>query len=304
MLYLANRYLREAGWSDWSVLQLRAGESPLWLFFQPGQDTPAAVGKFSAVPLNRERLRRECAALELLRPTARELSVPLVLYQNDSDRGFLSLQSGMPGKPLADELSPSDAPRLEHHFRIVETWLERFQSLVSPAGYADAALRLLLPLVSGMAPPALVEAAAGVLPLLSAIPAVAVHGDLWGRNVLAAPGRTSVVDWEAFHYGAPLEDLFGFALGSVFRRWPDIDRSADLIWDVFFGRSQLAIRARAACARSLARLAMPQDLLRPVFLMYLVDRLTRVHFADNAAMRVFAGRYVAAGMPCPWEIEN
>ena len=105
MLYLAARYLREAGWSDWSVLQLRAGEIPLWLFFQPGQDAPAAVGKFSAVPLWRERLRCECAALELLRPAARELSVPLVLFQNDSDRGFLSLQSGMPGKPLADELS-------------------------------------------------------------------------------------------------------------------------------------------------------------------------------------------------------
>jgi hypothetical protein len=112
-----------------------------------------------------------------------------------------------------------------------------------------------------------------------------VHGGLWGRNVLAASGRTSVVDWDAFHYGASLEDLLAYALGSVFPRWPDMDRSASLIWDVFFGRSPVAIHPRVACARWLTRLGSPQDLLRPIFLMNLIDRINLL-FPDQVSAGV------------------
>jgi len=104
-------------------------------------------------------------------------------------------------------------------------------------GDLGTALREILPLAAGKLPQALLDAAAEDLPLLSATPAVAVHGDFWGHNVLVDRGRISVVDWEAFHYGAPLEDFFTFALGTVFRQLLGVERGAELIRNVFLGSS-------------------------------------------------------------------
>jgi hypothetical protein len=36
-----------------------------------------------------------------------------------------------------------------------------------------------------------------------------------------------------------------------------------------------------------------------MFLMYLMNRTVRVHFADSAALRAFACQYVDMGMPTP-----
>jgi len=46
---------------------------------------------------------------------------------------------------------------------------------------------------------------------------VAVHGDFWAKNLLTCPGHVSVVDWDAFHYGSPVEDLFTFAVAMGYR---------------------------------------------------------------------------------------
>jgi hypothetical protein len=303
-IHLAVEHLRATGWKDCSVLQLRGGHSPLWLFFEPGQTAPGAVGKFSSVPDVSAKLRRECEALDALRPVARELGIPLMLYRTESEKGLLSLQTGLPGKPMADELSPSDSGRLGAQFRLVEPWIERFQRLAPATGTAGAALHeLLLSLPSGT-PAEAVAAAAAALPVLSRIQAVAVHGDFWARNVLVAPRRTSVVDWEGFHLGDPLEDIFSFAAGSVFRCCSDVERSVDLLWNVFFGRTPLTALARSACFRALARFNLSSDLLRPCFLSYVLGRLSRSHFTDNSAMRAFVLRYVDKGMPEPWCVKN
>jgi aminoglycoside phosphotransferase (APT) family kinase protein len=117
--------------------------------------------------------------------------------------------------------------------------------------------------------------------------------------VLVDRGRISVVDWEAFHYGAPLEDFFTFALGTVFRQLLGVERGAELIRNVFLGSSPLSTRIWAGAARILAREGLSQDLLRTMFLMYLMNRTVRVHFADSAALRAFACQYVDMGMPTP-----
>ena len=295
MFHLAARYLREAGWTEWDIIQVKPG---IWLIFPPLQDTPAIVGKFSSLPERRAAARSECAALKALASYATELSIPRLLFQQETPQGFLHLQSALPGRPLRDGLSPSDDARIAPQFEIAERWLEKFR-LAPSRGDLGAALREILPLAAGKLPQALLDAAAEDLPLLSATPAVAVHGDFWGHNVLVDRGRISVVDWEAFHYGAPLEDFFTFALGTVF--WPlaDMERCVELIRNVFLGPSVLSTRVRAGAVRILARRGISQDLLRTMFLMYLMNRTVRVRFADSAVLRAFACQYVDMGMPAP-----
>lgn len=295
MYYLAARYLREAGWTEWDIIQIKRG---IWLIFPPRQDTPAIVGKFSSLPERRAAARSECAALKALASCATELSIPRLLFEQETTQGFLHLQSALPGRPLRDELLPSDDARIATQLEIAERWLEKFRFAPS-RGDLGTALREILSLASGKLPQALLDATAEDLPLLSATPAVAVHGDFWGHNVLVDRGRISVVDWEAFHYGAPLEDFFTFALGTVFQQLQDRDRCVELIRNLFLGSSPLSTRIWAGAARILAREGLSQNLLRTMFLMYLINRTVRVRFADTAALYAFARHYVDMGMPAP-----
>jgi hypothetical protein len=297
MFYLAARYLREAGWSDWDVLQLNGR---VWLIFRPGEKAPAAVGKSSTTPTQREMALRECNALERLAPYAEELSVPRLLFQEDTASGFIHLQTALPGKSLRRELSPGDGKLIAAQFDTIEGWLAKLQALApSEASLAAVFRQRILAATPACVPRVLLDAAAGSLPLFAAVPAVAVHGDFFGGNVLVAGSRVSVIDWDTFHYGAALEDLFSFATGAVFR-YQEIELSAKSIWDVFWGSSPLAARTRAAVLRALARAGLPAERLRPLYWMYLIDRLTRESYLDTAAWRIFAAGYMAAGMPAPW----
>jgi hypothetical protein len=49
---------------------------------------------------------------------------------------------------------------------------------------------------------------------------------------------------------------------------------------------------------------LPAERLRPLYWMYLIDRLTREGYRDIAAWRIFAAGYIAAGMPAPWHQET
>ena len=110
MFDLAARYLRAAGWNDWGVVQLKSGSGVVWWFFPPGDATPAAVGKCCLSSQAIAAGRRECAALNALTPYAQELGIPRLLFQGEDKAGFVYLQSGVLGQPLADGLSPNRAP--------------------------------------------------------------------------------------------------------------------------------------------------------------------------------------------------
>ena len=299
MFHLAADYLRSAGWRDWDVLQLPGGADVVWWIFRRGQDIPAVVGKFCGLPAAVEAGRRECAALELLSPFADQLGLPSVLFQTEARGGFVYLQSGVPGKPLRNELSPSGGKLLSAQIDVAEDWLEKFQMLAPPAENSGAAFRQVLAGASVRLPELLLSTANAALPLLSAVPAVAVHGDFWAKNVLAAPGRVSVVDWDAFHYGSPVEDLFTFAVAMAYQWKLDAEQGADVIWNVFLGSSPLTARTRAGALRTLARWNLSQNLLAPLFLISLVSRLGRTELDDNPAWHVFAARYAGAGLPSP-----
>ena len=297
MFHLAARYLREAGWSHWDVLQLKGH---VWLIFRPGEQAPAVVGKSSTTPAQREAALRECDALRRLAPYSEELSVPRLLFQEDAACGFVHLQTVLPGRPLRRELSTGDGNRIAAQFDMIEGWLAKLQALApSEASLAEVFRQRIPAAASACVPRALLDAAAASLPLFTAVPAVAVHGDFFGGNVLVAGSRVSVIDWDTFHYGTPVEDLFSFAAGAVFR-YRDMDLSAKLIQEVFRGSSPLAMRTRAAALRAMARAGLPAEHVRPLYWMYLIDRLTRGNYVDTAAWRIFAAEYIAAGMPAPW----
>ncbi|MGD0365618.1 MAG: phosphotransferase [Bryobacteraceae bacterium] len=300
MFHVAADYLRRAGWTEWDVLQL-PGAGVVWWIFRRGRDVPAYVGKFCRLPGAIEGGRRECATLETLSPFADHLGIPKVLFRTDAHGGFIYLQSGVPGKPLRNELSPADGKLLLAQMDIAEKWLEKFQTLAPPAGDSAAAFRQVLAGASEQLPELLLSAAGAALPRLAAVPAVAVHGDFWARNVLISPGRVSVVDWDGFHYGSPVEDLCTFAIATAYQWGLDARQGADVIWDVLLGSSPLTVMTRAAAFRTLARWNISRDLLAPLFLIALVSRLGRTELDDNPAWHVFAARYASAGLPPPLE---
>jgi hypothetical protein len=297
MFYLAARYLREAGWSDWDVVQLNGR---VWLIFRRGEPAPAVVGKSSRTPAQREAALRECDALRRLAPYSEGLSVPRLLFQIDTPRGFIHMQTAMPGKPMRRELSPQDGNRIAAQFDFIEGWLAKLQALVpSKMSLAESFGQRILSATPGSVPQALLDVVTESLPLFTAVPAAAAHGDFFGGNILVAGSRVSVVDWDLFHYGSPLKDLFSFATGAVFR-YDNIELSTKLIWDVFWGSSPLAARTRAAALRTLARVGLPVERLQPLYRMHLIDRLMRENYADAAAWRILTAEYIAAGMPAPW----
>jgi hypothetical protein len=299
MFHLAADYLRSAGWTEWDTLQLPGGAGVVWWIFRPGQNVPALVGKSCIFPAAVEAGRRECAALELLSPFADRLGIPRLLFRADARGGLVYLQSGAPGKPLRNELSPSGGKLLSAQMDLAEGWLEKFQMLAPPVEDSGAAFRQVLAGASEQLPELLLSGANAALPLLTAVPAVAVHGDFWAKNVLAAPGRVSVVDWDAFHYGSPVEDLFTFAGAMVYQWKPDTEQVTNILWSLFFGSTPLTARVRVAALRTLARWNLSRDLLGPLFLFSLISQLGRTQSAGHAAWRVFVTRYVSAGLPPP-----
>lgn len=300
MFHLAADYLRRTGWKEWDVLQL-PGAGIGWWIFRKGQDIPACVGKFYRLPGAIEGGRRECATLEMLSPLADQLGIPKFLFQADAPGGFIYLQTGVPGKPLRNELSLAGGKLLLAQMDIAEEWLEKFQTLAPPAQDSAAAFRQAAAGASEQLPELLLSTATAALPRLASVPAVAVHGDFWAKNVLTAPGRVSVVDWDGFHYGSPLEDLFTFAVATAYAWGLDARQGADVIWNVLLGSSPLAARTRAAALRILERWNISRDLLAPLFLIALVSRLSRTELDDNPAWHIFAARYAGAGLPPPLE---
>jgi Phosphotransferase enzyme family len=299
MSHLAANYLRSAGWSEWNTLQCKLGGGIALFFFIPGEEYPSVVGKLYTDPIQVELGRRECEVLGQLAPFAEQLGIPRLLLQNDSAAGFFYMQSGMAGNPLPDELNPADDNEILKQLNVVGPWLERFQHVVPAQGDLASAL---CGVISGEGdlPRELRRYATEALPLLAGIPTVPAHGDFWAQNVLLGRNGAAVVDWGTFHYGAPVEDLLNFCISAVFPSSLPAASAADFMWDVFFGDSAIAIRTQAEANRILAVRGLAPDLLRPLFLQFVLTRLGRREFIDNPAWQVFARRFAEAGAPAPW----
>ena len=299
MFHLVASWLRAQGWREWSVAQIQT-DSLVWWIFAPGATAPTVIGKLPRTALDVEIARREAAALEALAPAAEALHVPRLLFQTELDDGrFLFLQSGLTGVPLADKAD---------HFDLILPWLDRFQSSAPAAGSLEEAVRCAIALCRTKLPDLtsaegrLLAAAAEAAPRLRPFAATAVHGDFWAGNILREGDRLAVVDWSNYHPGSPLEDLHNFAAAQGYESRGGGEDRMQSMWRVFFGDSPLALRTREFSARILDARGFPQDLLRPLFLLFLVRRIACIEFSNHAAWRRFAGRYVEAGLPAPFAL--
>jgi Phosphotransferase enzyme family len=298
MFHLVAGFLRDQGWKRWSVAQIET-DSLVWWIFPPGASTPAMIGKLPRTPLDGEIARREAAALSSLSSVAARLNVPRLLFQAELDDGrFLFLQSGLAGRPLADKAD---------HFDRVLPWLDLFQTSVSPRGsVADAvccAVDLCRARLPGITPEEsrLLSAAEEAAGVLSSLSATAVHGDFWTGNILRDGERLAVVDWSNYHFGSPLEDLHNFAAAQGYESRGGPEEQMRSMWRVFFAGTALRSRTRETTARLLEKRQISRELLRPLFLLFLVHRIACTEFSNHAAWRRFAEQYVASGMPEPFD---
>ena len=132
---------------------------------------------------------------------------------------------------------------------------------------------------------------------LGTIPAFPVHGDFWGLNVLQHGAGISVIDWDTFHYGAPLEDEYQFLIGAVLNGKTSME---ELIWQAFFGESPLVQLLKSATLSTFKRLDLPPQMISPFFIVFLTNRMRFTTFRAHASWRKVAARYVSAGFPVPF----
>jgi hypothetical protein len=292
-------FLREEGWEDWSLVQMETA-FVVWWIFRPGATVPEMIGKLPRNPRDVAQARREAAALADLGAVADKLNVPRLLFQTDlPDDSFLFVQSGVRGRPL---------PEKADHFDRVLPWLETFQQAIPPGGtLADAMRRAITACRDQLLDPTpaeceLLAMAEKEAPKLERYPAVAVHGDFWAGNVLDEDGRLGVLDWSNYHFGSPLEDIHNFAAAHAYDTRGDWDERMRSMWRVFFGDVPLMRRTAEVTVRMLAGSNLDRNLLRPLFLLFLISRISYVEFSNHMAWRRFATHYVDAGMPEPFTV--
>ena len=194
-----------------------------------------------------ERARREAEALAQLP------DVPRVLLFDEA-RATIVMERA-PGVPLDRIFAVRDRPRLLRALERAGAWLREMQTATrrapDPAIFEDVLAtarrdangdaRLLRALERTIAPP----------------PVVGHHGDFWPGNVFVDGDRATVIDFEGFRDGLPLEDAAYFLIrvellarrfrvdpagldGAFLRGYGEVDRDALRLFTVTKGLRTLA----------------------------------------------------------------
>lgn len=298
MFHHVAAFLRQQGWTAWSVSQL-GSNSLIWCIFRPGDISPSIVGKLPRTPLHTALARKEARALQNLGPFAARLGIPRLLFEVDLPRdGYLFLQSGVPGALL---------PEQGAFFGRIVPWLLHFQQTPARGTLDDVcydASAECLGRLDGMTDTEqrLTVCAREMGAELHAIPAFPVHGDFWTGNVLEHRASLSVIDWSNYQYGSPLEDLHNFAAGQGYDARDRAEDSMWSMWRVFFADTPLMQRTRVATLEILKNHGIPTELLRPLFVLFLVRRLGCTEFTNHNAWRRLAAHYLGTGMPEPFTV--
>jgi hypothetical protein len=299
----AIEYIRSKGWRSWNTLQIHRPGVSHSAIFRPGQAYPSVIAKLYESSQSTERGRREARALETLQPVASELGIPRLLFQADTPAGFLTLQSGVPGDPWPDQVATKS--RWSRQLAAASSWLEQFQSRVLPKGTVDDAMLEFIASCSSRladltsAERTFLSASRQVLPVLSQVPAVAVHGDFWAANILDHDRRLSVVDWSTFYYGGGTDDLLAFLAAGAWRMALTPVEMGRHFWRAFFEPSPLGDLVRPFTSATRQRLHIAPSASQALFMLFLMSRLARPEFVTHPAWRAFVSQYVAAGMPPP-----
>lgn len=195
-----------------------------------------------------ERARHEAATL------ARLPNVPGVLLF-DERRATIVMERA-PGLPLDRLFARAEPRRLLHALERAGAWLREMQDATRGATDGDAVLRDILATA--------VDDAGGDAKILRALErgvggqsVVGHHGDYWPGNVFVDGERVTVIDFEGFREGLPLEDVAYFlirvellarrfrvrtpGLGEAFLRgYGEVDREALRLFTITKGLRTLA----------------------------------------------------------------
>jgi hypothetical protein len=219
--------------------------------------TILGFGKISGSPLSRKLMTEECRALSEL--SERQIGAPDVLFADDVDGSFVTLQQPLRGnnvspKPTPDKLallrslrSTENQPASESN--LVATLPDRIDDLPFPRS-------------------ALVEALEELWPTLqqTRVPSTIIHGDFAPWNLRAQNGAVVAFDWEYAELdGVPYFDETHYRLqvGYLLENW-DISS------------------ARAALEQMQLHndLSLSVEQMRALQAVYLIDNLTRL-FAEG-----------------------
>ncbi len=300
---------QRAGGGPWCAVQMRRPAGLVWAVFRGGEPEPAAVARLYLGPGGLDGARCEARALRAIEPFAARLQAPRLLGERLTPDGPLLVESAVPGEPwLKEGQSAWGALSGSCRFRAAEAWLAEFQSAVPPCGTAAEAMHTLLGLlpsaVSNRTPEEreLAFESQRQIRALASVPAVPVHGDFRPGNILQrrrGPRREhlSVIHWSCFHYGGPTEDLYNLITSAPA---PGAGGSMESAWRIFFDSPGAGTFGYGGTVRALARWRLRPEAARPLFLLFLLDRLTRSTPPIRAEWRKFVALYVGAGMPAPF----
>lgn len=285
---------------DWSgrwiqLLDYPGGRSGSVTFaFPPVGSEPSVVVKARPSGASGPSLRREREALAHVRerlPEGLRVTLPEVLWYGVEDGLEGLVLSLVPGRPVYLDMRNLLVPgrRVFAHLEAASLWLARFHEATEDTeGSLDleadlpgeAALREEIRPVGGAADPSGPEELAWYRRLrerLAAdpLPASAVHGDFWARNLLLGDESLPfVVDWEHYEpWGTPVRDLFHFPLTyglnhpwTRYRRCPPLEAFRR----TFVEGNRVSRAVRDYFIRYGRRRGVDLDVLRSLFLLHLL----------------------------------
>lgn len=175
--------------------------------FRRGRVHPVWVAKKGAGRRGRLRMQGEKRALAWILPWHRPLRTPELLDSMETAAEIWVVQSGLHGEHRSVSIGASGV--LPAELSTAAEWLYQFQRLVATPAETDLQeiaftwARNAEARPDGWSDLLWKQVRAASRP----VPAVAVHGDFWPGNLLFERDRMSVLDWNNFHAGNPLDDL-------------------------------------------------------------------------------------------------
>lgn len=219
---------------DLRLMRSPTDDGVMLFAFRCGHAHPIWVAKRGAGQRGRLRMLGEKRALEWILPWHLPLRAPALLDSLETPGEVWVVQSGLRG--VHRSVSTGSSGKLPAEILIAAEWLHRFQSMASAPVAAD-----LRDLACSWARDAEARPDDWSGPLWQqvrsshrSIPAVATHGDYWLGNFLFDQGRISVLDWNNFHSGNPLDDLLTLLMTTPRRRgYRYLDRMACFLQTFF-----------------------------------------------------------------------
>jgi len=175
--------------------------------FRTGSYSPVWVARRGTGKRGWRRVQCERRALEWILPWHAALRAPALLDVLETPKEIWVVQAGLCGQPRFIRIGPSG--QLPPEILMAAGWLHQLQDIVltpvdadltevARAWARDAAVR-----PDGWSEPLWQQ----VQSACQMVPAVATHGDFWVGNLLFERSGMSVIDWNTFHAGNPLDDL-------------------------------------------------------------------------------------------------